>query len=146
MVKAFSTLIFRGVVGIASIATTALITVLVQRYLYEKTGTPPLLFTPPASSEADQAAPLPFPPAAIESPAAVKPDPVDSEMEVSPEPELSQPELSQPEFGQPELGQFDQLSAPESADRQPTDRQPTDHQPIDRKTQIMEQFWDKLNR
>lgn len=146
MVKAFSTLIFRGVVGIVSIATTALITVLVQRYLYEKTGTPPLLFAPPASStsyptssEADQPAPLSLPPDAMKSPAAVETDPVNSEMGVSPEPELDQSELDQSELDQldqSEIDHVDPFAVPKSADRQPTDR----------KTQIMEQFWDKLNR
>jgi len=138
MVKAFGTLIFRGVVGIVSIATTALITVLVQRYLYEKTGTPALLFAPPPSSEVEQ--PIIQPPAAANSPEAVDPAPVNSEMGVSPEPEFDQSEPDQSEFAQPEFDQSqfnpsDQFAIPETVPES-----------ADRQTQIMEQFWDKLNR
>lgn len=59
MAKALGTLIFRGMMGVISIAATAIITVLVQRYLYEKTGTPALILAPPTSSSPNAAPPEP---------------------------------------------------------------------------------------
>lgn len=126
MAKAFGTLMFRGIMGIISIAATAVITVLVQRYLYEKTGTP-VLTVPPATAP--------------------------SSLSNQPEAESQQPENQQPKNQQSENQQSETLALP--SDSLPPDStdaefgvspEPESVQQGDRPTRIMEQFWDKLNQ
>jgi hypothetical protein len=125
MVKALGTLIFRGILGVLSIATTAVITVMVQRYLYEQTGTPALILAPdllPASpskpSETGEQLPQTHP-------QANSPDSLEVETGVS------GAEIAPDAGSGAGLGAVSGVASKDQGDRP---------------AKIMEQFWDKLNR
>lgn len=101
MAKAFGTLMFRGIMGIISIAATAVITVLVQRYLYEKTGTPPILAVPSTPSSASPTAQPEAESQQIKHPGS----PLDS---------------TEAELGEAEPGVSSELESKEKPDERPT--------------------------
>lgn len=115
MVKSLGTLVFRGVAGILSIVATAVVTVLVQRYLYATTGLPLPASTPyPAQSEDGQ-------PRSVDAPQVSSPESSDSAAAAGSSSDIS-PDMP-----------AETPSEVESDERS------------DPKTRIMEQFWDKLN-
>jgi hypothetical protein len=123
--KDFATLMVRGIVGICSIAATAVVSVFVQRYLNSMNGLPPAGFSPVPTNAAPTNT----------SPADISPIDASSAPNDIATPPISDEPAIQLESTEPDINS-DARANGESDRLEGTDRQ----------NQVMKQFWRKLNR